>query len=371
MPIGDEEYMRMAIQLATFATGRTSPNPLVGAVLVKGNRIVGFGAHLQSGKKHAEIHALDMAADDAFESTLYVTLEPCAHYGKTPPCAHALVKAGIQRAVIAMRDPFSLVAGKGIAILRDAGITVEVGLLESEARSLNKIYLHYIEHQRPFVTLKLAASMDGWIATTDGTPLALTGTEAQRETHQLRNQVDAIMVGVNTIIQDNPQLTTRQIANGRNPIRYIFDHMLRTPVGARVVTDQAVSTVILCSPTADPTKAEELRACGVEVVHLHSLEEDEMIREALALMGERGLRHVLLEGGSTLAQAFLDAQAVDEVWMFHAPVFLGSGWPTLKQSHQSSGQSFPIRLKDIVRKTIGADELTIGTPVYTDETLLD
>ncbi len=363
MPTSDEEFMRMALQLASIAKERTSPNPMVGAILVKNSRVIGFGAHLQAGKKHAEIHALDIAGADAQGSTLYITLEPCAHYGKTPPCANALVQAGISRAVIAMEDPFPLVAGKGIEILRAAGIEVTVGVLEHEARTINKIYLHYVEHQRPYVTLKIAASLDGFIAASDGTPLTITGKDAQIESHRLRNAVDGIIVGVNTIISDNPQLTTRVLDIGRNPIRFIFDRHLRIPLNSRVVTDPIARTVVFCHSQAEPSRELALQQNGVEVLRLQSDNSQEMICEALLRMGEWGLRHLLLEGGSTLTAAFLAAQMVDEVWMFHAPLFFTLGWPAFKPTRDPVYRS-PIRLNNITRKTLGDDELMIGNPIW-------
>ncbi|PWI56624.1 riboflavin biosynthesis protein RibD [Sulfoacidibacillus thermotolerans] len=356
--------MRMALQLAAVARGRTSPNPMVGAVLVKEGRIIGFGAHLQAGKPHAEIHALQMAGEDAAGSTLYVTLEPCAHYGKTPPCANALVQARIRRAVIAMKDPFPLVAGKGIEILRHAGILVEVGLLAEEAQALNRNFLHYVEKKRPFVTLKLAASLDGWIATKEKQPLALTSYEALVETHRLRNEVDGIIVGVNTILSDDPQLTVRMVENGRNPVRFIFDRHLRIPLHAKVVTDGQAHTVVFCGPDADALRAAHLVDAGVEVVRLLHTDSLAMIHEALTHMGENGARHVMLEGGSTLAYAFLGARAIDEVWLFHAPKLLMTGWPAFVKGDPETTSVLPLVLENITRRSVGVDELTIGTPVW-------
>ena len=205
----DEEYMRVALDAASYAKGRTSPNPLVGAVVVKDNRIVSVGWHRKAGTEHAEIHALKMAGDLAKGSTIYVTLEPCSHYGRTGPCAKALVEAGISRAGVAMPDPNPLVSGRGIQILKDAGIQVDVGILEEEARKLNEVFLKWIVKKIPFVTLKMAMSLDGKIATCTGESQWITSAESRLKGHEWRDSTDAILVGIGTVLADNPQLTAR------------------------------------------------------------------------------------------------------------------------------------------------------------------
>ncbi len=361
--MNDEAYMKMAIDLSEIARGRTSPNPTVGAVLVKDDRIIGFGAHLRAGTAHAEIHALAMAGEEARGSTLYVTLEPCAHHGRTPPCAHAVVTAGVRRVVIAVEDPFHLVAGRGIAILRTAGIEVALGCLAQEASRSNEVFLHYARTGRPFVTLKLAATLDGRIANRSGRRLAITGAEAQLEVHRLRNVVDAIAVGVATVLADDPLLTTRLPEGGRSPVRVIFDRTLRTPVSAQVVQDRSAPTIIVCDDVAHPSRVKALEEMGVEVWALPASESDDegRVKSTLRALAQRGLIHVLVEGGSILAAAFINADCVDRLWFFHAPTLLCSGVPAVSGTALADVCA-GLSMRDVQWRTVGNDSLMIATP---------
>ncbi len=363
----DEGYMKMAIDLSEIAMGRTSPNPMVGAVLVKHDRVIGFGAHLQAGTAHAEIHALTMAGEEARGSTLYVTLEPCAHHGRTPPCAPAVAAAGVRRVVIAVEDPFHLVAGRGVAILRSAGIEVSLGCLAAEASRSNEVYLHYARTGRPFVILKLAATLDGRIADQTGQRMTITGPEAQLEVHRLRNVVDVIAVGVGTVLADDPLLTTRLAQGGRSPVRVIFDRSLRTPVFAQVVQDRSAPTIIVCDDTAEPGRIKSLEEMGVEVWALPASEQDNAgrVRHALRALAERGLMHVLVEGGSTVAAAFIQADCVDRLWFFHAPTLLCGGMPAVSGSALSAAYA-SLSLRDVHWRTVGSDSLMTATPERRD-----
>jgi diaminohydroxyphosphoribosylaminopyrimidine deaminase/5-amino-6-(5-phosphoribosylamino)uracil reductase len=234
----EERFMRLAIRLARRGLGRTSPNPMVGAVLTRGEEVVGQGYHPRLGKEHAEIRAIRDAGDDVRGATLYVNLEPCNHHGRTGPCARAIVEAGIRRVVIGMKDPNPLVNGKGIAALRRRGVEVTTGVLEQECRRLNEAFVCYITEGRPFVTFKSAITLDGRVAARTGDSRWVTGEEARREGHRLRAAHDAIMVGVGTVLIDNPTLTCRGV-RGRDPVRVVVDSRLRTPPDAAVVTAAA------------------------------------------------------------------------------------------------------------------------------------
>ena len=369
--MNDEVYMKMAIDLSEIARGRTSPNPIVGAVLVKNDRVIGFGAHLQAGTAHAEIHALKMAGTEARGSTLYVTLEPCAHHGRTPPCAPAVAAAGVRRVVIAVEDPFHLVAGRGVAILRAAGMEVSVGCLDKEASRSNEVFLQYARSGRPFVVLKLAATLDGRIAAKSGQRLAITGPEAQLAVHRLRNVVDVIAVGVGTVLADDPLLTTRLVAGGRSPVRVILDRTLRTPVTAQVVTDRSALTVIVCDDAADPKRQQALEDAGVEVWALPAAETDNVsrVKSMLRALAAKGWIHVLVEGGSTVAAAFLEADSVDRLWFFHAPKLQGGGVPAVSGPALTTAFA-GLALRDVRWSTVGEDSLMTATPERRDAKLL-
>ncbi|WP_025695915.1 bifunctional diaminohydroxyphosphoribosylaminopyrimidine deaminase/5-amino-6-(5-phosphoribosylamino)uracil reductase RibD, partial [Paenibacillus durus] len=247
--MNDEFYMSLALDMAERAQGQTGINPVVGCVVVKDGAVIGLGTHLKRGTGHAEVHALNMAAGQAAGSTAYVTLEPCSHYGKTPPCSERLIAEGVARVVIACEDPNPQVAGRGIAMLREAGIEVEVGLLRERALRLNEKFIKYILTKRPFVTLKSASTLDGKIATRTGDSKWISNEAARGIVHTMRHRHQGIMVGVGTVIADNPSLTTRTEVPGINPVRIIIDSNLRTPLESSVVTDKQAQTIIVAAET--------------------------------------------------------------------------------------------------------------------------
>ncbi len=319
--MNDVSYMRLALQLAESTKGQTSPNPMVGSVVVSNGKVVGMGAHLKAGTEHAEVHALHMAGEYAKGATIYVTLEPCSHYGKTPPCAELIIERGIKRVVIATLDPNPLVAGNGIKMLKEANIEVEVGVLQTEAIDLNKIFFHYIKTKTPYVTLKTATSLDGKIATSTGESKWITGEVAREDVHMLRHEHDAILVGVGTVLADNPSLTTRRKTGGNNPIRVILDHQLRTPIDSKVVTDKEAETWIFTTSNAPLVKKEQLIKCGVKVIDL--IQDKIKVEQLLQHLGDSGITSLFVEGGSTVNDSFLRSKCINEVITYIAPKLIG------------------------------------------------
>ncbi|OEF98490.1 bifunctional diaminohydroxyphosphoribosylaminopyrimidine deaminase/5-amino-6-(5-phosphoribosylamino)uracil reductase RibD [Desulfuribacillus alkaliarsenatis] len=317
------EYMELAIKLAASAIGRTSPNPLVGAVVVKNQRIIGMGAHLCAGKEHAEVNALNMAGIEAKGATMYVTLEPCNHYGKTPPCTERIIKEGISKVYVASLDPNPLVAGEGIKRLEAAGIEVEIGLLEHKEKQLNEVFHKFITKKEPFIILKTAMTLDGKIATRTNDSKWITNEASRNKVHQIRNQVDGIMVGVHTIIADNPILTTRLPEGGINPTRIILDSKLSIPESAQVLDMNVAPTIIACTEKRDKNKAIRLEKLGVKVIVCKEMENRIDIADCLKRLGEAGITSVLVEGGSQVHGSFLEAQKHDKFMVFIAPKIIG------------------------------------------------
>jgi diaminohydroxyphosphoribosylaminopyrimidine deaminase / 5-amino-6-(5-phosphoribosylamino)uracil reductase len=315
-----EFYMRLALENARAMKGQTDPNPLVGSVIVNENRIVGIGVHMKAGEPHAEIHAIRMAGEKAAGGTIYVTLEPCSHYGRTGPCAVAIVKAGLKKVVVAALDPNPLVAGRGIAILREAGIEVEIGICEEESRRMNEVFNKYIVKQVPFVTLKSGISLDGKTATHALHSKWITSLEAREDVHRLRNENSAILVGVNTVIQDNPELTTR-IPNGRNPIRVVLDSTLRIPLDSKLVADQQAPTWIFTSEAHNVDTYKALEAAGVHMFVTSGSRVN--LGEVMHKLGEKFVSSLLIEGGSGVNGAFLENRLVDKLVLYMAPKLIG------------------------------------------------
>jgi diaminohydroxyphosphoribosylaminopyrimidine deaminase / 5-amino-6-(5-phosphoribosylamino)uracil reductase len=315
----------MALRLAARAKGRTSPNPLVGAVLVKQNAIIGQGYHRRAGGDHAEVEALKQAGARAKGADLYVNLEPCNHVGRTGPCARGIVEAQIRRVIIGLRDPNPLVDGRGISALRRAGVEVVTGVLEQECRRLNEAFLLSILERRPFVTLKIAATLDGRVATRGGDSRWVTGEPARLEGHRLRNWSDAILVGVGTILMDNARLTCRGIHNSRDPLRVILVSKLRTPPRANVI--QAIEgsgrpTWIMTTPLAPKTRERELTSAGARVIRVPSTHGRVDLSSALKVLHQAEVMSLLLEGGPTLAGSFWKAGLVDRLTLFLAAKLL-------------------------------------------------
>lgn len=320
--LNDEFYMKLAIQLAEGASGQTGINPVVGCVLVKDGRIVGMGAHLKRGTAHAEIHALQMAGAEAEGSTAYVTLEPCSHYGKTPPCSDRLIKEKVKRVVVAATDPNPLVAGTGLERLRQHGLEVTVGVLREESERLNEAFNRFILTRRPFVTLKTASTLDGKIATRTGDSKWITGPDSRAFVHTLRHRNQAIMVGIGTVLSDDPLLTTRLDVPALHPVRIIVDSSLKLPLAARVVTDKSAETIVLTTEGADPQKRRQLEAAGVTVLSCGGGQQADL-NKALELLGEREIASILLEGGGKLNGAMLEQGLIDKLVLFYAPKIVG------------------------------------------------
>jgi len=357
----DTTMMQQALRLARRAVGRTSPNPMVGAVIVAGDEIVGSGYHARAGEAHAEVVALRKAGTRARGATLYVNLEPCAHTGRTGPCTEALVDAGIRRVVVAMRDPDPKVDGRGIARLREAGIEVEIGLLEDRALRLNESYVKHRRTGIPFVTLKWAMSLDGKIGADRGSATALTGEEARRFAHSLRNTHDAVLVGVQTVLADDPQLTCR-IPGGRNPLRVVLDSRLRTPPDARVAAGVVEApTLIATTATALPAQVEAMRRVGVEVLVLDQAPQGVDLSALMEELGRRGVQSVLIEGGGTVNASALAAGVVDKVVALVAPRLIGGTLaPTPVDGPGLAGVTGAVRLSEVRTRKLGKDILIEG-----------
>jgi diaminohydroxyphosphoribosylaminopyrimidine deaminase/5-amino-6-(5-phosphoribosylamino)uracil reductase len=317
----NNKYMELAIQMAKETKGQTAPNPVVGCVIVNDGEIVGLGAHLKAGEPHAERHALEMAQQKAKGAVMYVTLEPCSHQGRTPPCADAIIKEGISKVIIASTDPNPEVAGQGIKRLREAGIEVTVGVMKEEADELNRIFFHYITTSKPYVTLKMATSIDGKIATSSGESKWITGDLAREDGHRLRHEHDAILVGVDTVIQDDPTLSTRLDQGGKNPVRIVLDRRLRTPLDAKLVTDQEAPTWIVTTNLAEAEKKQELEKLGVEIIVIDDI--DISISSMLTALAEKKITSVLVEGGGHVNDSFLRSGNFQSVIKYMAPILIG------------------------------------------------
>jgi diaminohydroxyphosphoribosylaminopyrimidine deaminase/5-amino-6-(5-phosphoribosylamino)uracil reductase len=319
----DEFWMRRALELAERGRGCVEPNPLVGAVLVRDGVNIGEGWHERFGQAHAEINALARAGEAARGATLYVTLEPCCHHGKTPPCTDAVIAAGIGRVVAAMVDPFPKVAGGGARLLREAGIPVELGLCEAEARRLNAPYLTLLIQARPHVHAKWASTLDGKIATRTGESRWISNERSRAMVHQLRGRVDGVLVGIGTALVDNPRLTARP-AGTRVATRVILDSRARLPLDSLLVQTARESPVLIAT-TGDalPERVAALRAAGCEVLILPAIDGRPALAELLTELGRRRWTNLLVEGGGEVLGAFLDANVVDEVHTFLAPKLFG------------------------------------------------
>jgi diaminohydroxyphosphoribosylaminopyrimidine deaminase/5-amino-6-(5-phosphoribosylamino)uracil reductase len=322
----DEVFMEKALILARRGLGKTSPNPMVGALVVKEGKILGKGYHRRHGGAHAEVIALRNAKGDVKGASMYVTLEPCCHYGWTPPCVDALIGAGISQVVIGTPDPNPNVNGKGIQILRDHGIRVKVGVLEEQCRELNEAYFKYIQTGIPFVTLKFAQSLDGRIATKTGHSQWISSPETLRLAHKLRAIHDAVLVGIGTALADDPSLTTR-LVKGKNPQRILVDSRLRTPLTAKVLNgEEADKTIIVATEGANPKKAQKLENLGAEVLWAAKNRRGRVdISDLLEKVGRMGITSVLVEGGSQIITSLLKERLADKIVLVIAPKLIGEG----------------------------------------------
>ena len=357
--MNDEIFMREALRIAKNAEGRTSPNPLVGAVVVKDGKIIAEGWHRQAGTAHAEVHALNMAGELAKGATLYVTLEPCSHFGRTPPCVNKIIESGIKRVVAAMKDPNPKVSGRGFEILKNAGIDVEIGVLEAESRALNEVFLKFITKKLPFVTLKFASSLDGKIATFSGESQWISCEESRKYAHHLRDINDAILVGIGTVLADNPSLTTR-LVEGKNPVRVIVDSNARIPLDSKVVTGKSARTIIAVTENALAEKISELKARGAEIIFCGG-EKRVDLKILMEKLAEREITSVLVEGGGTIHFSMLKNGLADKILAFIAPKIIGGA----KSLTSVEGIGFEklaeaVEIKDFTAEKIGEDFLLSG-----------
>jgi diaminohydroxyphosphoribosylaminopyrimidine deaminase/5-amino-6-(5-phosphoribosylamino)uracil reductase len=317
----DSAHMARALQLAARGRYGAHPNPMVGCVIVRDGTVVGEGWHALAGEAHAEIHALDEAGEAARGATAYVTLEPCAHHGKTPPCADALIEAGVSRVVVATQDPYEEVAGRGLARLLEAGIDAEVGLMQAAAEALNEGFIARVTRGRPFVRLKMAASLDGATAMASGESQWITGPEARRDVQSLRASSGAIMTGIGTVQADDPSLTVRDIdTHGRQPLRVVLDSRLRMSPGARMLSLPG-QTLVCCTEGYDD---EPLAAAGAEVLICGAHGDVVNVFEVIAALAEREINEVLVEAGHRLTGYLLEKDLVDELVIYQSPHIMGS-----------------------------------------------
>lgn len=323
--VQDIKYMQRALYLAARAEGRTSPNPMVGAVVVKDNEITGEGYHRKAGTAHAEVIALKAAGNDAVGATLYVTLEPCSHHGRTPPCADAVIAAGIKRVVIACLDPNPLVSGKGLQILQEAGIETTVGVLQEEARQLNEAFFKYIQFKMPFIILKFAMTLDGKIATSTGDSRWISSEASRQYVHQLRNTCDAIMVGIGTVLKDDPMLNTRlNQPDTKDPIRVIIDSQLDLPLQSKIVRSaKEQRTIIFCHQQANLDRMELLKQNSIEVISIAGSRDELFLEEAFKILGEIGIMSLLVEGGGEINGYLVEKGLIDKLYCFIAPKMVG------------------------------------------------
>ncbi len=358
--MSDAAYMKLALELAEKAGGMTSPNPQVGAVVVRDGRVVGTGYHRRAGEPHAEVFALEEAGPEAKGATLYVNLEPCSHVGRTPPCAEAVIAAGINRVVAAMEDPNPGVAGRGFARLEGAGIQVDKGLMEAEARKVNEVFCKFITQNLPFVALKTAATLDGKIATRTGASRWITGEESRAFVHRLRSRHDGVLTGVGTVLKDDPRLNVRLPEGGRDPFRVLVDSRGRVPLEAKILVPPE-KTLIAVTRRACGEKIPLLEERGVEVLVLPEKAGRVDLEALLAELGRRGVTSLLVEGGGTLNYSLLAAGLVDKAYMFLAPlIFGGRDAPTSVDGEGIDDLAGAWRLEGVEYREIGDDILLTG-----------
>ncbi len=356
-----EKFMRRALVLARKGMGKTSPNPAVGCVIVRNGEIVGEGWHRKAGTPHAEVHALAMAGKKAVGADVYVTLEPCSHHGRTPPCAEALIGANVGRVFAGMVDPNPKVSGGGVRMLEKAGIQVTVGVLERECRTLNEAFVKYVTTGLPFVILKSAMTLDGKIATTTGDSKWITNEKSRRHVHKLRSQVDAVLVGVGTVEADDPQLTAR-IPKGRDPLRVVVDSSLRFPRQARMLRSPSPAGTVIATVSREPAATRELESLGAEILRCRGRAGRVDLGDLFAQLGARGVQSLLLEGGGVLAGEALRQGLIDKFLLFFAPKLVGGEGlaPFIGPGVGRMAEAF--RLQDISVTRFDDDILVEGYP---------
>jgi diaminohydroxyphosphoribosylaminopyrimidine deaminase/5-amino-6-(5-phosphoribosylamino)uracil reductase len=363
--VADHTYMTLALRLAAQGLTTTQPNPRVGCVIVKHQQIIGQGAHLKAGEAHAEVYALREAGDNAKDAEAYVTLEPCSHHGRTPPCVDALISAGVKRVVVAMQDPNPLVAGKGIQRMQAQGVQVEVGLMEAEAKALNLGFIARMTRNLPYVRSKIAASLDGKTALNNGKSQWITGEPARVDVQHWRAQSCAIITGIGTVLADNPSMTVRLADATRQPLRVIVDSHLQTPVDCNMLdaTTLLTSPVLIAYANGANNNAAALSTAGAELLHLPDANNRVDLTALLQNLAQRGMNEVLLEAGQGLNGAFLQANLMDEFIFYYAPKLMGGdanamfAMPVLTEMHQA------IDLKILDVRQVGADIRVRAKPV--------
>lgn len=345
----DKDYMLRAVELAKNGEGWTSPNPLVGAVIVKDGRIIGEGWHAKYGEPHAERNAIASLTEPADGATLYVTLEPCCHYGKTPPCTEAILEQKISRVVIGSRDPNPKVAGKGAAMLREAGVQVEEDFLRETCDKLNPVFFHYITRKTPYVVMKYAMTADGKTATRTGAARWVSGEESRRQVHRLRHRCRGIMVGIGTVLADNPVLNAR-LEGARSPVRIICDSSLRIPEDSRICQTAGEHRTIIVYARENPQKAERLAALGVETLYCPGEDGEVDLKKLMEILGEQKIDSILLEGGGTLNESALRAGIVQKVRAFLAPKLFGGAQaptPVAGLGAESPQEAVKLKLQEV------------------------
>ncbi len=347
----DTYFMSIAIELAYKFKGLTHPNPTVGAVIVKNGEVIGKGFHKGAGKPHAEIEAINDALKRGYSlkgTTIYVTLEPCCHYGRTPPCTDAIVKHGFKRVVVSTLDPNPLVSGKGIEFLRSKGIEVVTGVLEAEAKKLNEDFFVFIKEKRPFVHLKIAQTIDGKIATFTGDSKWITSEPSRKYAHKLRKEAGAVLVGVGTAINDNPELTVRHIKTEKQPVRVLIDKKLKTPISYKIFNEKS-KTVVITSDEADKEKLVKLKEKNVELKLLPTVNGKFQVKDILDVLYSIGVVQVLVEGGSKTVTEFIKSGYVDRLSVFIAPKLIGDrGLSSISELNiQKVSESIHLTIEDI------------------------
>jgi diaminohydroxyphosphoribosylaminopyrimidine deaminase/5-amino-6-(5-phosphoribosylamino)uracil reductase len=363
----DITYMKMALHQARKGLGRTSPNPAVGAVIVRDGRVIAAGHHRKAGAPHAEVDALARLDGSAPGATLYVTLEPCNHHGRTPPCTEAILQSGIQRVVVGMKDPNPCVRGGGIELLSQRGVTLRVGVLEKECERMNEAFVRFVTSSRPFVILKSALTLDGWTATRSNHSAWISNERSRGFVHRMRDRVDAVLVGVGTVLCDNPSLTTRlKGRKGRNPIRVVVDTHLRTPYTAKVIRpDPSAHTVLVVGEHADPRRVTLFEEKGVTVIRCQVVSGRIDLVALMGILGKMSVMSVLVEGGASMVGSLIREQLIDKVYLFVAPKILGGddGIP-LARGRGPERMEECLRLTEIERRRFGDDTLIVGYPSY-------
>lgn len=348
----DEFYMKKAVNLAKLGEGHVAPNPLVGAIIVKDNRVIGQGYHMAYGQNHAEINAFKSLRGDCTGASMYVTLEPCFHTGKTPPCVLEIIKRKISRVIIGIKDPNPKVAGKSIELLMSKGIEVKVGIIEEQIKELNEEFIKYIKTNLPFVLLKSAMTLDGKIATHTGDSKWISSSESRKYVHKLRNRLTAIMVGVNTILVDNPMLNTRLDSTCVNPIKIVVDSRGKIPIDSNVVKNNPNELILATTNKIKPSKKQALKSLGVSVLVVSEKNNKVDLTRLMTKLGEMNIDSILLEGGATLNEAMLKEELVDKVLFFIGPKIIGGS----KSKTPVEGQGI-----DFIRDAIELENLKIDT----------